>query len=262
VPLDGGEPVRLADGPSFGVVLDPAGRLLARKARTDNPNNPTVTVHDLESGELWELDEPGEGAATYWHFDLAGRLLVGRGGVLSRWDPATETSEILLDEGVAGALPLPDGRLYVSGRKRWIHDLEDGSRTMLPEAYQQTRPGRPLSFNADASVFVIGNPDGEIRVGGMFDENPHFLLASEEPTAKYRISPDGRWVAATGNGDEILLWPVPDLSRTPLHTLPHDDLVAKLKTLTNLRAVPDTESYTGYSIGVDPFPGWETVPEW
>ena len=45
-------------------------------------------------------------------------------------------------------------------------------------------------------------------------------------------------------------------------TLPHDELIAKLKTLTNLRVVRDEESPTGWKLTHDPFPGWETVPTW
>ena len=60
----------------------------------------------------------------------------------------------------------------------------------------------------------------------------------------------------------VRLWPIPDLSTPPLHTLPHDELIAKLKTLTNLRVVRDEESPTGWKLTVGPFPGWETVPTW
>ena len=58
------------------------------------------------------------------------------------------------------------------------------------------------------------------------------------------------------------LWPMPDLSEPPLHTLPHYELIAKLKTLTNLRVVRDEDSPTGWKLTVGPFPGWETVPTW
>ena len=51
-------------------------------------------------------------------------------------------------------------------------------------------------------------------------------------------------------------------SNPPLHTLPHDELLAKLKTLTNLRVVRDEESPTGWTLTHDPFPGWATVPTW
>ena len=60
----------------------------------------------------------------------------------------------------------------------------------------------------------------------------------------------------------IRLWPMPDLSKPPLHTLPRGELIAKLKTLTNLRVVRDEESSTGWKVEVGPFPGWAEVPEW
>ena len=76
------------------------------------------------------------------------------------------------------------------------------------------------------------------------------------------ISEDLRWVASAGEDDTLRLWPMPDLSRPPLHTLPHAELLAKLRSLTNLRAARDPASDTGWTIELDPFPGWATVPDW
>jgi hypothetical protein len=39
-------------------------------------------------------------------------------------------------------------------------------------------------------------------------------------------------------------------------------LLAKLRSLTNLRAVRDPSSDTGWKVEVGPFPGWAEVPEW
>jgi len=71
----------------------------------------------------------------------------------------------------------------------------------------------------------------------------------------------GRWIASS-SGTEVRLWPIPDVSKPPLHTLPREELIAKLKTLTNVRVVRDEESATGWTLTHDPFPGWETVPTW
>ena len=52
------------------------------------------------------------------------------------------------------------------------------------------------------------------------------------------------------------------LSKPPLHTLPLDQLLAKLRELTNLQVIEDEALLTGYRLEIGPFPGWETVPEW
>jgi hypothetical protein len=76
------------------------------------------------------------------------------------------------------------------------------------------------------------------------------------------ISPDERWIATGDRSGDILLWPMPDLDRQPLETLPHDELIATLKSLTNVRAVRVDTGTDGWGIQVDPFPGWAEVPEW
>lgn len=55
---------------------------------------------------------------------------------------------------------------------------------------------------------------------------------------------------------------MPDVSKPPLHTLPYDELLEKLRRLTNLRVVPDPGSPTGYRVEPGPFPGWADMPEW
>jgi hypothetical protein len=76
------------------------------------------------------------------------------------------------------------------------------------------------------------------------------------------ISPDSRWIASGDEFGEIRLWPMPDVTKPPLHTLPHDELIAKLRTLTNLRVVRDQETADAWKLETAPFPGWATVPEW
>jgi hypothetical protein len=56
--------------------------------------------------------------------------------------------------------------------------------------------------------------------------------------------------------------PIQDFSMRPPHTLPRTQLLAKLRSFTNVRAVRDEESVTGWKVEVGPFPGWETVPTW
>jgi hypothetical protein len=48
----------------------------------------------------------------------------------------------------------------------------------------------------------------------------------------------------------------------PFHTLPHNEFLARLKALTNIRVVLDEDDPSGYRIDIDTFPGWETFPTW
>jgi hypothetical protein len=76
------------------------------------------------------------------------------------------------------------------------------------------------------------------------------------------MSSDGRWIAARRADNAIMLWTTPDFTKPPLHTLPLEELIAKLKTLTNLRVVEAPDSPSGWKLEIGPFPGWETVPTW
>jgi len=100
-----------------------------------------------------------------------------------------------------------------------------------------------------------------VRVGRATGEEPHLLLGHRGRVFSVAFSPDGKWLASA-SGTEIILWPVPDLWKPPLHTLPHAELLAKLGSLTNLRAVRDPASSTGWRLELGPFPGWQNVPEW
>jgi WD40 repeat protein len=158
----------------------------------------------------------------------------------------------------------PDGRtIFLAGNidvpilGPATEDLKDGDRTSLVPLADTNS----VALDREGKAIVTGSIDGSIRVGQIGGGEPHVLLGhNQEPIVS--ISPDGRWIASTSSDGSIRLWPMPDLSKPPLHTLPHDELIAKLKTLTNLRVIRDEDSPTGWKVDIGPFPGWETVPEW
>ena len=106
-------------------------------------------------------------------------------------------------------------------------------------------------------------PGGNARAPGRgHKESPIVLLLGHEGTVNaLAVSPDERWIASA-SGDALNVWPMPDVMKPPLHTLPHAELMAKLDALTNLRVVRDPASATGWKLDIGPFPGWKDVPTW
>jgi WD40 repeat protein len=267
VPLDGSPPVLLGIEDSWSKMdLDPTGRYLAGLLNTAQ-DNWTVWVFDFETGELVEIEPPGEGSTNSRYFDSAGRLLMARDGVLSRWDRATRATEVLFDEGVPFARPIGDGsRVWVGWEGtgyRSILDLEDGLRQPFPQAHQQLPS--VLMVDQSGSIVVSGHSDGDVRVGPVFGEEVHLLLGHSESFANVdAISPDGKWIASIDDDGSVYVWPMPDFSKRPFHLLPYGELMTRLKALTNFRAVPDPEARTGYTVQPDfeAYRGWAEVPEW
>jgi WD40 repeat protein len=119
------------------------------------------------------------------------------------------------------------------------------------------------AFDPSGRVIVTGDNDGVVRVGPATGEEPHLLSGGHAgQVTAVAVSPDGGWVASVSDGGSFHLWPMPDVTKPPLHTLPHAELMAKLDALTNLQVVRDPASSTGWKLDVGPFPGWKDVPTW
>ena len=101
--------------------------------------------------------------------------------------------------------------------------------------------------------------DGILQVGPVSGEEPHVFETSITTARELAIDPLGRWVAVA-SPEEISLWPLPPAGEPPLHTLPHDELIAKLHSLTNARLMEDPESSSGWKLGWDTYPGWDVQP--
>jgi WD40 repeat protein len=207
-----------------------------------------------------------EGGLTSLGFTADGSLMSGGDGGVYRWDLSTGARTRICGEGTWSDVAVSrSGRTMIAVCDRnnpsdpvIVMDLTTGfqHRVSSHEKYIVA-----VAIDAAGERIATGDARGVVRVGWATGEQPHLLIGHSEYVNALAFSPDGRWLASA-SGSEILLWPMPDLSKPPLHTLPHGELLAKLKSLTNLRAVRDPSSDTGYTIEVGPFPGWAQVPEW
>jgi WD40 repeat protein len=285
VPLDGSEPQRLegflSDTWVGAVAFSPSGRLLAAASRMSAEK--MLRVWKVDTGEVtaFELPRTTETGAdvgfednvqNLWFTDEETLYTVGPAWFL-RWNLKDGSSEevLPLDYQVRIAAASADGQ-----RVLMIADEVEGFSThvcatpqlwdLKAEAFEELpflgSCVRKIALDPGGQVAVTGDGDGIIRVGRVSGGEPHLLVGHEGAIEAVAISPDLRWVASVGTDGTLRLWPMPELDKPPLHTLPHDDLIAKLHTLTNLRAVRDETSATGWTIEVGPFPGWKNVPEW
>jgi hypothetical protein len=107
------------------------------------------------------------------------------------------------------------------------------------------RPRRLVRFRAKLAV-----PFSSEATGG-----PGILIVADQPCTD-REEPaetgvEGRHTAGDGFARIGSRYP-----------LPYEEILERLRALTNLRVVPDEASDTGYRVDAGPFPGWKTVPVW
>jgi WD40 repeat protein len=290
-PTEGGPPRQLLDRwepPAWinVVAFDPQGlravAIPAYQAGTKNPAGRVLRVWDLPSGRervhsiahLTDADW-----TSFWDTAFApdGSLYVaGLAGmgvrrlVLPGDAQGTVSSETVFAAGSTRLDLSRDGRLLlVLGSQRRDTANQQFEELRLFDLVQNTSRritthGSRLSvgvLSPSGRVIVSGDTEGVVRVGPTSGEEPHLLFGHKGMVNALAVSPDERWIASASD-DAIHLWPMPDVTKPPLHTLPHADLLAKLDALTNLRVVRDPTSSTGWKLDVGPFPGWKDLPTW
>jgi WD40 repeat protein len=139
--------------------------------------------------------------------------------------------------------------------------LVDLATGVVKPLHSHGRAVTAVAFDTAGRTLVTGDEEGVVRVGLWDGGEPHRLCCHGGSIKTITVSPGGRWIASASGG-EIRLWPMPELSKPPLHTLPYDELMAKLRAMTNLQVVEDSASPTGYKLEIGPFPGWKDVPTW
>jgi len=292
-PLDGrpAEPlVRVPPTESIcTVTADAGGRWAATAAcYSPDPANRLLHVVDRRSGTAKAFPLPGSageaayrGAVSGLRFVADGRLMAASTAGLHLWNVETGANEVLhrapcgpmaaSGDGrrvVVGCNPDEPGRDAEAGIKRDVYpeppfdlqliDTTTGERRTIES---HGRDIAAIAVSPSGEFLATGDTSGLVRVGRLDGSEPHLLVGAGGLVTSLAFSPDGRWLASA-SGKDLRLWPMPDVSKPPLHTLPLEALLATLGRLTNLRVVGDPAVPTGYRVETGPFPGWTDVPDW
>jgi len=270
IPLDGTQESPVGNRlTAYGAAYSAEGRLVGVTGRTAD-NRFVLDVFATDTLERVNSFEPlGRGAFVAPRFLSDGRIAYADESGLAIADPKDGTSELVL-EGTCLTFAISGDEKRIAfidlAYFSWsapgsaiLLDLEAGTAAHLASHGDQVSA---IATDAAGTVVVTGDKEGVLRVGSAGGEEPHLLLGHKGRIWSVDTDPLGQWIATGGDDGTVRIWPMPDLSKPPLHTLPHDELIAKLKTLTNLRVVRDEEDPTGWTLTHDPFPGWATVPTW
>jgi WD40 repeat protein len=276
---------RPPDGGIYGVAFDHSGQRAALSTSLSPGPPKKIRIWDLESNTLVRelpLAPPGESEEEYdwgvWQLAFTpngGLLAAGEQGI-RRYDTETGKYEWIwrVERGWSASMGSSrDGRWLLAtafahsgtGTKIYPVVLFDLAKSTQKTITSHGSRVVAVALDSAGEIIVTGDEQGVVRVGPAKGGEPHLLLGHSGAVNRrgnpLAVSPDGQWIAS-GAGSEIRLWPMPDLSKPPLHTLPLDQLLAKLHALTNLQVIEDETSPTGYRLEIGPFPGWETAPEW
>ncbi len=241
--------------PKTAAAFGPRGRLVAAGGTWGD-----IRVWDLDTDEVRELDLDRDEQVTEIAFTPDGALVsANSSGDLRLWDLASGTFRMLRESAVSYFALSRDGRRLLGEHqaRASLYDLEGGSARELVTHGNQVIA---VALDPNGMTAVTASADGVIRVGPVTGEEPHLLLGHEGPVNDVAVSPDGRWIASAGADHTVRLWPMPE--GMPLHALPYEEFLVRLRALTNLRIVKDEQSGVGYGLEVSAFPGWESLPTW
>lgn len=267
ISLDDGKTSRMPGTGAGFVSFSPDGRLVAAESYKQIPlwdpltNKIRILTKNKNLGGITGLQFASNGNLFSAHED----------GSVYQWDVEKETNRLVAKGNKPAWIKIPGknpnllicywmnpaGDIQKLTSELTVIDLKTG------KSYPITTHGNrvcTLDVDQSGTILATGDFDGILRIGPISGEEPH-LIFGHKTVGAIAIQPNGQWIATSEALRPIVrLWRMPE--GKPLHTLPYEDLLKKLRTLTNVRIVPDQKSTTGYRIQFDRFPGWQTVVNW
>jgi WD40 repeat protein len=263
------------EGWAMSPAFSPDGRFALAVGKLPS----LLRIWDMESGQVRTLDTrvPGEEGCMPEQFRGAvgeaqvladGRLLTFGDQGTRIWDLERGTNRRIQSclEGQDRHLVLDRARrrALVVSFDNSTHTSTFGSLDVETGSFQEIRSHGSnvfsIAFDPTGTVIVTGSYDGVVRVGPLAGGEPHLLYGHTFEVSSIAVSPDGKWIASGSQDGTIRLWPMPE--GKPFQTLPYEELLERLRGLTNLRVVPEENSDSGYRVEIGRFPGWKRLPEW
>jgi WD40 repeat protein len=261
------------------VEISPDGQHAVQLIKEEKETT-KVRVVDLGDDTVRLLDLEHEYRGWPFKFLPDGRLLVNIIGEefqeLRAYDLSDASYDLPLGEGMGGRFVCSgDGRFVALHQAEGPFTNRDGVVSVergtwllsdLHEGTQRVLQGVgdirwPAAIDPQGEFLAVGDRDGSVRVVLAGDSIPHLMLGHKTPVASVLVDPKRRWVASISRSEnEVRFWPIPE--GVPFHALPRDELLARLRALTNVRVVPDAGSSSGYRLDIAEFPGWEVLPTW
>jgi len=214
-----------------------AGLAVVAPHYASEPKDKAILVADLRSGDTRsfplrerETQNPWADGVDTLAIAADGSLLSGSVEGVERWNLATGKKTRVSARPEWAAREVQPGRGRRFGRTVIAGCWDGQITTLLVGDSSSADLGRITTHGDDISAVAM-DPAGSAsppatRTGGAgrlgTGEEPHLLLGHSDLVLAVAFSPTGS--GRLGERDEIFLWPIPDLTKPPLHTLPHDGL--------------------------------------